>query len=518
MRYYTLPLMTTRPPLSLQVLLIVAGSVLLLCQAVPALAAVPTRFAYVTEKGAGTIRMFAINPDDGALMALDPPQIAGGGPSAVAVHPCQCVAYVANMFTDNVFVYEIDINTGRLRFPAVADHVAVRYGPNSVAVDPQGEFVYVTASTSNVPGDVDKVWLFKVDPTNGRLTANGWESAHGVGPTSVTVDPTGRFAYVTNRASFSVTMYAINRTTGGLTSLGWRDTGREPSAVTVDPTGRFAYVANFASGDVSGYAINSATGVLTSLGPPVAVGAGPYAITVDPTGRFVYITNDSADTVAQLKIDGTTGQLTRLGPAVQAGHKPTGVAVAGSNVYVVNGGGGSLTGSVSRYHIGATGLLTESGARVPTGNDPEAIAIVDFNPPSAAAIGVFREGSWYLDFNGNDVWDGCGTDLCVAFGSPGDVPVVGDWNGNGVAKIGVFRNGWWYLDLNGNGVWDGCGTDLCVAFGSPGDIPVVGDWIGVFRNGWWYLDLNGNGAWDGCAVDRCVEFGSPGDRPVVSTW
>jgi len=373
-----LPLMTTRCLLRLQVLLMVVG-VLLLCQAASALAAVSSRFAYVTNKDDGTISMFAINPADGALMALEPPQRAGGGPTSVAVHPCGCLAYVANMFTDNVFVYDIDPSTGRLLFPAAADHVAVRYGPNSVAVDPLGQFVYVTAATSNVPGDVDKVWMFKVAPTTGRLIANGWVSAKGVGPTSVTVDPTGRFAYVTNKSSFSMTMYAINRPTGVLTSLGWVSAGQRPSAVTVDPTGRFAYVTNFTSWDISMYAIHPATGVLTSLGPPVAAGAAPYSMTVDDTGRFAYVTNDHSDNVSMFHIDGTTGHLTRLGPAVKAGHLPTGVAVAGAYVYVVNGGGGSLTGSVSRYKIGATGLLTEIGSPVPTGNDPEAIAIGEFN-------------------------------------------------------------------------------------------------------------------------------------------
>jgi len=53
--------------------------------------------------------------------------------------------------------------------------------------------------------------------------------------------------------------------------------------------------------------------------------------------------------------------------------------------------------------------------------------------------------------------------------------------GDGYSEIGVFRNGTWYLDYNGNGVWDGCGTtpdtDRCyMQFGWTGDLPVAGDW------------------------------------------
>ena len=139
---------------------------------------------------------------------------------------------------------------------------------------------------------------------------------------------------------------------------------------------------------------------------------------------------------------------------------------------------------------------------------------------------------WYLDFNGNGLWDGCQVDLCLGpFGIPGDVPVVGDWNGNGITKIGIFDpvRGLWELDLNGNGKWDGCRVDKCLGpFGQPGDLPVAGDWnatgtanIGVFRpsTGEWLLDLNGNGKWDGCNVDKCLTgFGQAGDLPVVGNW
>ena len=132
-------------------------------------------------------------------------------------------------------------------------------------------------------------------------------------------------------------------------------------------------------------------------------------------------------------------------------------------------------------------------------------------------LGIYRGGSWYWDNNGNEIWDGCGVDTCLesSFGGyPEDIPVVGDWTGDGIRKIGVYRKGSWYLDLNGNGVWDGCGVDACIASfgGLPGDIPVVGDWtgngidkLGIYRQGQWFKDLNNNGTWDGCGVDACIE-------------
>ena len=116
----------------------------------------------------------------------------------------------------------------------------------------------------------------------------------------------------------------------------------------------------------------------------------------------------------------------------------------------------------------------------------------DWNGDGLAKVGVFRAGNWYFD-DGNGQWDGCEIDRChlknpeqprAGFGLGGDYPIVGDWNSDGVIKIGVFRNGSWFLD-NGNGQWDGCGIDACVlripeqpntGFGLPGDLPAVGRW------------------------------------------
>ena len=107
----------------------------------------------------------------------------------------------------------------------------------------------------------------------------------------------------------------------------------------------------------------------------------------------------------------------------------------------------------------------------------------------------------------------------IAYGNPGDVPVVGDWTGGGHDGVGVVRNG--------SGT---CATvspagsrDRVIAYGNPGDTPVVGDWShpssevgrpGVVRNGVWYLR---NSLTSGIA-DTVFAYGDPGDRPVTGAW
>jgi hypothetical protein len=149
----------------------------------------------------------------------------------------------------------------------------------------------------------------------------------------------------------------------------------------------------------------------------------------------------------------------------------------------------------------------------------------------SASPGVFRNGAWYLDANGNGQWDP-GVDIVIPsgqFGLADDIPITGDWNGDGITNIGVFRKGAWYLDANGNGRWDS-GVDIVIPsgqFGLANDIPITGDSngdgitnIGVFRKGAWYVDDNGNSQWDP-GVDISLPIGSFGlsnDKPIVGVW
>ncbi|HVV44268.1 MAG TPA: hypothetical protein VHC72_03660, partial [Bryobacteraceae bacterium] len=113
-------------------------------------------------------------------------------------------------------------------------------------------------------------------------------------------------------------------------------------------------------------------------------------------------------------------------------------------------------------------------------------------------------------------------DATFAFGQGGDVPVAGDWNGSGTAKAGVFRNGLWLVDYNGDRTYDG--SDRSYVYGQAGDIPVVGDWdssgnaskIGVYRDGIWILDYDGDNTMTVLARNEMtIGFGFTGYTPLV---
>jgi predicted RNA-binding protein len=160
----------------------------------------------------------------------------------------------------------------------------------------------------------------------------------------------------------------------------------------------------------------------------------------------------------------------------------------------------------------------------------------DWNGDGKTKTGIFRNGLWILDANGNGIVDNVnqpGGDLVFQYtASPGDVPVVGDWNGDGRTKTGVFRNGVWILDVNGDGVvnYSNLGVDKVFQYtATAGDQPVIGDWngdgrakTGVFRNnGVWILDVNGDGVinYSNLGVDKVFQYtATAGDLPVVGDW
>ena len=183
----------------------------------------------------------------------------------------------------------------------------------------------------------------------------------------------------------------------------------------------------------------------------------------------------------------------------------------------------------------------------------------DFNGDGHDEVGVFIDGQWFIDLNGNGTWDD--GDLWAKLGSEGDLPVTGDWDGDGKTDIGIFGVAWIgdpraiatepglpdsqnattgrYKNIppdeedatggvrtmkrTADGRLRSDVIDHVFHFGTAGDRPVTGDWngdgvatIGVFRGGVWFLDVDGDGRWS--APDLYIEYGQHDDLPVVGDF
>lgn len=144
--------------------------------------------------------------------------------------------------------------------------------------------------------------------------------------------------------------------------------------------------------------------------------------------------------------------------------------------------------------------------------------------PYPARPAVLTGTTWQL----RDTLTGGTPNATFDYGADGDVPVVGDFSNSGVRTVGMVRGArhgvagtshltWYLRQIEGPG-----DPDLIVAFGVPGDIPVVGDWggngvhtVGVVRGNRWLLAGSNR---SGAKVVHDFRFGQPGDVPVVGDW
>ena len=103
------------------------------------------------------------------------------------------------------------------------------------------------------------MWQYNINQTTGVLTPMTQPSApSGSGTTAITLDPSGKFAYATNRDANTVSMFIVNPTTGALSpnTTATIPAGQLPFRALFDPSGKFLYVVNEESA-TSVYTLNN---------------------------------------------------------------------------------------------------------------------------------------------------------------------------------------------------------------------------------------------------------------------
>ncbi len=176
------------------------------------------KFAYVANQDTNTVSAYTINAGNGTLGTINLGVITGTSPRSVTVDPAGRFAYVANIGSNIVSAYTIDAGTGALSRSTPIRGRAVRTSRRALAPLPLPSILRENSLTS-ANFSSNSVSAYTINAGTGALFAvtavRSWRS---VGPVSVTVDPTGRFAYVANSGSVAVSAYTINATTGALSA------------------------------------------------------------------------------------------------------------------------------------------------------------------------------------------------------------------------------------------------------------------------------------------------------------
>jgi len=327
-------------------------------------------FAYVSCADEGEIRIYAVRAD-GTLEARGAARAEKTlGPLAVSPDQRYLVG-AARTEPYTAHCYRIErgsgalVETGKARLAHSLPYITfdrtgryllgASYGGHLVCVNPVGadgrvgdpQQVIPTARNAHaiitdrsnryafVPHlGTDQVFLFRFDEKTGRLSANTppvLQLAKGSGPRHLVQSPDGRFVYLLNELTATVSTLALDgdgllkeihsvsalpadtRLGPGAPRPNERDKEKDiwASDIHVTPDGRFVYAA-----ERTGSTINllgaDAGGRLTYVSS-TPTEPQPRGFRLDPAGRIMIVTGEKSDTISSYTVDAKTGALKLVG-------------------------------------------------------------------------------------------------------------------------------------------------------------------------------------------------------------
>ena len=184
--------------------------------------------------------------------------------------------------------------------------------PTGISVLASGSYLYVSAYDTTA--NTGYVFGFSVG-SDGTLTAlnAGAPVAAGTHPSAIASDPSSSFVYVTDAIAGKVLGYSVQPSgvlaplTSGTGGGNTFQAGTQPSSLVVDPSGSFLYVTNFLDATVTAYSINA--GALTRVGS-YATGLQPIALGIEPAlHKYLYTINFLGSSVSAFQMSPTDGSL-----------------------------------------------------------------------------------------------------------------------------------------------------------------------------------------------------------------
>ncbi len=282
-------------------------------------------------KSVGGVSAFKIDAASGRLKLLNQQSSVGAGPCHLVVDAAGENVLVANYGGGSVAVLPIEAKTGNL---AVASSSIQHQGSSvdkqrqegphahSINLDPANKFAFAADL------GLDKVLIYHFDGAKGKLTANlppAGELAPGSGPRHLAFHPSGKYVFVNNEMTSTVTSFAYNPTGGSLTEIHTLSTlpqptpGNSTAETVVHPSGKFVYVSNRGHDSLAIFQCDPATGRLTAIGHQSTGGKTPRNFNIDPIGRYLLAANQSTNNVVVFRVDPSSGKLTPTGDSIEVG-------------------------------------------------------------------------------------------------------------------------------------------------------------------------------------------------------
>jgi len=146
----------------------------------------------------------------------------------------------------------------------------------------------------------------------------------GSGPRHLVFHPNGRYFYVVNELSSTVSSFRYEATGGVLTLLHTESTlpgggfaGNSGSALKITPDGRFLYAGNRGHNSIARFAVGE-DGVARLVGTTSTEGDWPRDFDIDRSGTVLAVGNQQSHDIRLFRI-GADGGLTRFGEPIPSG-------------------------------------------------------------------------------------------------------------------------------------------------------------------------------------------------------
>jgi 6-phosphogluconolactonase len=163
-------------------------------------------YVLAVDLGRDTVFTYTLDAQAGVLSEVSRAALApGSGPRHLAFHPGGDVAYVAGELDSTITVCawaDGKLTPGQV--VAAAPATGVRNYPGEIAVSPDGTHVYVSNRGT------DTVGVFTVGRNGAKLKRVAAPSCGGVWPRHLALDAAGRWLYVANQRSGTVTWLPVS--------------------------------------------------------------------------------------------------------------------------------------------------------------------------------------------------------------------------------------------------------------------------------------------------------------------
>jgi len=276
----------------------------------------------------GSLLAFGIQADGSLLSVPGAPFVTAAQILLLVAHPTADFLYALD-YSGNIAAYTINSATGALTLQP-ATSVAVQ--ASAAVISPDGNHLY-TLSTAGIVE-------YSVDTATGALTALAGSSIpNDLVPGVATIDPSGRFMYVTNTSVFTgfggaLYVFSIDPQPGAVTLIsGFSPTVGPQESVAVDATGKYAVVSTVVTSKTGPdcFAVQSIDGTSGMLSPvPGSPFPGTYSngscgvLLADPSGSYLYAGSGG---VGVYSLDETTGVPESVTSSALAGMVVTSLAV-----------------------------------------------------------------------------------------------------------------------------------------------------------------------------------------------